>query len=153
MSRYRRIYSSPTACRPHRTWLCAGQAAAIGTAALALAACSSFGYGQAEKPVEPNVFPADYKPGLMAFLQNNAFGLVGAREAALSQPELKAFGTENRYVACLRVAGPDWRKDKMIVYFGGAINQFIDAGEQCNGAAYQPYPELPAMFAQLRSKR
>jgi hypothetical protein len=127
--------------------------AAIGMTALALAGCSSFGGGQADKPAEPNVFPADYKAGLIAFLQNNPFGLVGARDASLSAPELKAFGNDNRYVACLRVAGPDWRKDKMIVYFGGAINQFVDAGEQCNGAPYQPYPELPAMFALLRAKK
>jgi hypothetical protein len=132
-----------------RSW----RSAAAGLVALGLAGCSSFSFGQAEKPVEPNVFPADYKSGLMAFLQNNPFGLVGAREATLSAPEIKAFGTENRYVACLRVAGTDWRKEKMIVYFGGAINQFVDAGEQCAGAAYQPFPELPALFAQLRSKK
>lgn len=152
MSRYRRMFSSPTGCSPRATWPRAWRAAGIGTAMLALAGCSSFGFGQADKPVEPNVFPADYKADLMAFLQNNPFGLVGTREAALSPPELKAFGNENRYVACLRVAGADWRKEKMVVYFGGAINQFVDAGAQCNGAAYQPYPELPALFAQLRSK-
>jgi len=120
---------------------------------LALAGCSSFGGGQPDKPIDPNVFPADYKTGLISFLQNNPFGLVGARDASLSAPELKAFGNDSRYVACLQVAGTDWRKDKMIVYFGGAINQFVDAGEQCKGAAYQPYPELPAMFAVLRSKK
>jgi hypothetical protein len=155
MGRHTGIVRLPTARAPRRvhrraeTW----RTAAIGMAALTLAGCSSFGSGQADKPIEPNVFPADYKAGVMTFLQANPYGLVGAREAALSAPELKAFGNENRYVVCLRAVGPDWRKDKMVVYFGGAINQFIDAGEQCNGAAYQPYPELPAMFAQLRSKK
>jgi hypothetical protein len=153
MGRHIGIVRLTTACAPRRVHRHAEawRAAAIGMAALALAGCSSFGSSQPDKPVEPNVFPADYKTGLMTFLQTNPFGLVGAREAALSAPELKAFGNENRYVACMRVAGPDWRKDKMVVYFGGAINQFVDAGEQCNGAAYQPFPELPAMFAQLRS--
>ena len=133
-----------------RRWL----HAAVGLTALALAGCSSFGFGHSdEKPVDPNTFPADYKAGLMTFLQVNPYGLVGAREAALSAPELKAFGLENRYVVCLRAAGPDWQKEKMVVYFGGAINQFVDAGEQCKGAAYQPFPELPTMFAQLRSKK
>jgi hypothetical protein len=99
------------------------------------------------------LLPADYKAGLMTFLRTNPFNLVGAREAALSPPELKAFGNESRYVACLRVAGPDWRKEKMVVYYGGEINQFVDATEQCKSAAYQPFPELPAMFAQLRSKK
>jgi hypothetical protein len=155
MRRYRRPVTPSTARTPRSAWVHAQtwRTAAIGMTTLALAGCSSFGMGQPDKPDEPNVFPAEYKAGLIAFLQNSPFGLVGAREAALSPPELKAFGNESRYVACLRVAGPDWRKDKMIVYFGGAINQFVDAGEQCNAAAYQPYPELPAMFAQLRSKK
>src|SRR5215475_421917 len=120
---------------------------------LALAGCSSFSLGTDPPPVEPNIFPADYKSGLMTFLQTNPFNLVGAREASLSPPELKPFGNESRYVTCLQVAGPDWRKEKMVVYYGGAINQFVDATEQCKSAAYQPFPELPAMFAQLRSKK
>jgi hypothetical protein len=155
MGRHRSTHGPPVA------WSARGTActrslplAAVWLTALALAGCSSFGFGQSDpKPVDPNVFPADYKPGLIAFLQNNPFGLVGTREASLSAPELKPFGQENRYVACLRVAGPDWRKDKMVVYFGGAINQFVDAGDQCNSAAFQPFPELPALFATLRSKK
>ena len=136
-------------------WLQASRRHVAGAlVALVLAGCSSFGIGQSDPPpVDPNVFPADYKAGLMAFLRNNPFNLVGAREAALSPPELKPFGNESRYVACLRAAAPDWRKEKMIVYYGGVINQFIDATDQCQSAAYQPFPELPAMFAQLRSKK
>ncbi len=123
-------------------------------AALALAGCSSFGLGHSDPPpVDPNTFPADYKSSLLTFLRTDPFGLVGARDASLSAPELKPFGNESRYVTCLRVAGPNWQKQKMIVYYGGAINQFIDATEQCQSAAYQPFPELPAMFAQLRSKK
>ena len=129
-------------------------AAAVGMAALALAGCSSFGFGGGDqKPIEPNVFPADYRSGLMAFLQTNPSGLVGTREAALSPPELKPFGLESRYVACLRIAGTDGNKEKMVVYFGGEINQFIDAGPQCTGVAYQPFPELPALFATLRARK
>jgi len=155
MGRYRRVVTRSAARAPRCAWprTQARRAAAIGMMVLALAGCSSFGGGQPDKPIDPNVFPADYKTGLISFLQNNPFGLVGARDASLSAPELKAFGNDSRYVACLQVAGTDWRKDKMIVYFGGAINQFVDAGEQCKGAAYQPYPELPAMFAVLRSKK
>ena len=122
--------------------------------ALALGGCASFGLGQPDPPpVDPNILPADYRAGLMTVLRTNPFNLVGAREAALSPPELKPFGNESRYVACLRVAGPDWRKEKMIVYFGGAINQFVDATDLCKTAVYQPFPELPAMFAELRSKK
>jgi hypothetical protein len=133
-----------------RAW----SAAAVGLAALVLAGCSSFGLGQSDQPeVNPNLFPADYKAGLMTFLRTNPFNLVGTREATLSPPELKPFGNESRYVACLRVSAPDWRKEKMVVYYGGEINQFVDATELCKSAAYQPFPELPAMFAVLRSTK
>jgi len=141
----------PLAEPPRR---CGRRAAAGGLAALALAGCSSFGFGRSdEKPIDPNVFPSDFRSGLIAFLTNNPSGLVGTREAALSPPELKPFGQESRYVACLRVVGPNGDKEKMVVYFGGAINQFIDAGPQCGGAVYQPFPELPALFATLRSRK
>jgi len=133
-----------------RTW----PSVAVAFAALALAGCSSFGLGQSNQPEpDPNIFPADYKSSLMTFLQVNPYGLVGAREAALSPPELKPFGNENRYVACLSATAPDWHKERMVVYYAGAINQFVDATDLCKSAAYQPFPELPAMFAQLRSKK
>ena len=150
------MLGSPAARLLRRRWLRirSWSTVAVALAALTLAGCSSFGLGQSDPPqVDPNTFPADYKSGLMTFLQNSPFGLVGTREAALSPPELKPFGNESRYVACLRAAGPDWHKEKMVVYYGGAINQFVDAPEACKSATYQPFPELPAMFAQLRSKK
>jgi len=123
--------------------------------AAVLAGCSSFGFGQNEQPVvDPNLMPSNPKATVMSFLQTNPYGLVGAREASLSEPELRPFGTDNRYVACLRAVGPDWRKEKAIIFYGGAINQFVDATpEQCGKAAYQPFPELPALLKTLSSKK
>src|SRR5262249_59454510 len=93
---------------------------AVALVALALAGCSSFGLGQSDPPpIDPNTFPADFKSGVTAFLQANPYGLVGVREASLSAPELKPFGNESRYVACLRATGPNWHKEKMVVYYGG----------------------------------
>ncbi len=90
----------------------------------------------------------------MTFVQTNASGMVGATSAELSAPALRPFGSESRYVACLNAAGPDWRKQKMFVFYGGEINQFIDASEEaCKGAPFAPFPELPAMLAQIRSKQ
>ncbi len=146
------IQSRPSA-PPTRGGTAKAARAAVGLIllALALAGCASFGGGQKDqKPVDPNVFPADYKASVMAFLQNNPYGLVGVREAALSAPELKPFGTESRYVACLRATGPDWSKQKMIVFYGGTINQFVDAtSEACGTAAYQPFPEITTLLNQL----
>ena len=119
--------------------------------AATLAGCSSFGFGQNDpKPVEPNLFPSGYKASIMTLVQTDPYGLVGVREASLSAPVLKPFGTESRYVACVRAVGPDWRKEKAVIFFGGEINQFVDASpEQCGGAAYQPFPELPTLLKTL----
>lgn len=90
----------------------------------------------------------------MAFLQNDPSGLVGVRDAGLSAPELKPFGTESRYVACMRATGPDWSKQKMIVFYGGTINQFIDAtSEACGTAAYQPFPEIVTLLNRLNGSK
>jgi len=127
--------------------------------ALTLGGCSSFN-GPPPNGVDPNVFPANYKAQLMTFLQTNAVGMVGVTSAQLAPPTLKPFGSESRYVACLNAAGADdirrqnWHKEKMFVFYGGEINQFVDATDEgCKGAPYAPFPELPAMLAQLRSKQ
>ena len=53
----------------------------------------------------------------------------------------------------MRVNGPDWRKEKMLVFYSGGINQFIDAGDQCGAAAYQPFPELVTEISELKGKK
>jgi hypothetical protein len=117
----------------------------------ALAHCSSFNPGPPR--VDPNVFPANYNATVLTSLQTNPYGFVGAISADLSPPVLKPFGTDSRYVVCLRAAGPNWRKEKMVVFYGGEINQFVDATEEaCKDAVYAPLPELPAMLATLKSK-
>ena len=125
---------------------------------LALAGCSSFNPPPANA-VDPNLSPANYKGMILTFLQTNAAGIAGAVSAELSPAMLRPFGTENRYVACLNAAGTDFRKQpwhwqKMFVFYGGEITQFVDATDEgCKGAAFAPFPELLAMLAQLRSKQ
>jgi hypothetical protein len=117
--------------------------------ATALAGCSSVS-PPAANAVDPNIYPANYKASLMAFLQQNPYGMVGAISVELSPPALKPLGSDSRYVACLRAAGANWRKEKMIVFYGGDINQFVDATEEgCRGAVYQPFQELSAMLSAL----
>ncbi|HUI94311.1 MAG TPA: hypothetical protein VLX44_01035 [Xanthobacteraceae bacterium] len=128
--------------------------AAAALLAIALSGCASFGGQKDAKQVDPNIMPADYKGSVMAFLQNNPYDLVGVRAAELATPELRPFGTESRYVVCLRAAGPDWRKEKVFIYYGGTINQFIDATpETCGTAAYQAFPEITTLMNQLRGNK
>ena len=119
---------------------------------LALAGCASF--RSDPPPVDPNVLPADYKTRIMTFIQTDPYILVGTREAMLAPPVLVPFGTESRYISCLRAIGADFRKEKVVIFFGGEINQFVDATPpQCDKAAYQPFPELPGLLNTLAGKR
>jgi hypothetical protein len=120
----------------------------------ALAGCASFGSHSDPPPVDPNIYPADYKAIVMTFIQTDPYLLVGTQDAALSPPALQPVGTESRYFSCLRLSGPKIQKEKLIVFFSGKINQFVDAtADQCHTAAYQPYPELPALLAKLSGSK
>ena len=120
----------------------------------AAAGCSDFSlWGKPDKPVDPNVYPENYKKDVLAYVKTHPAELLNAREASISTPALKQFGTQSRYFACLRVNGPDWRKEKMLVFYSGGINQLIDAGDQCGAAAYQPFPELVTEISELKGKK
>jgi hypothetical protein len=108
---------------------------------LILAGCSEF--GKPEPGPDPNIFPANYKADLTAYLRRNPDFLVGITAASISAPVLTQFGLQSRYVVCLRLDGPNGRKEKIAIFFAAMINQLVDAtAEQCRAAAYQPFPEL-----------
>jgi hypothetical protein len=124
------------------------------TLAGAIAGCSELGFGtQPEKRVDANKFPENYKKDLLTYVQAHPADFVNAREASLSAPALTQFGTESRYFVCLRATAPDWRKDKMVIFFAGRMNQFVDADEHCGAAQYQPFPELVTELSHLDKKK
>ncbi|HEX4557518.1 MAG TPA: hypothetical protein VH249_26260 [Xanthobacteraceae bacterium] len=126
--------------------------AGLAVIAGALAACSSL--APEPQAQNPNLVPDNYKALLLTRLQTDPYSLVGGREAFVSAPTLKAFGTESRYVVCLRVVAPDMRKEKLVVFFAGEINQFVDAASgDCAAAAYQPFPEMTAALARFGGKK
>jgi hypothetical protein len=120
--------------------------AAVLLAALTVTACSDFKLGQQDQKTDPNLYPANYKTDLVAYIRTNQVDLLSARSFYVSSPALKQFDLSSRYFVCLRADGQDWRKEKFVVFFSGVINQFVDAtSEQCSAAAYQPFPELLAV--------
>ena len=121
----------------------------------AAAGCSDFSlWGKPDKPVDPNVYPENYKKDVLAYLKAHPAEMLNVREASISAPALRQFGSESRFFACLRVSGLDWRKDKTVIFYSGGINQFIDAeGDQCGAAPYQPFPELVAQITQMKGKK
>jgi hypothetical protein len=118
----------------------------VAAVAVALAACSS----DKKVPEEnPNVFPADYKGEILTTMTTSLDDPTNIRNAYVSEPVLRAVGREERYVVCVR---SDTRnayreytgaKDRIAIFYGGHINQLIEATkEQCGSAAYKPFPEL-----------
>ena len=80
--------------------------------------------------------------------------MLDAREAFVSAPGIKQFGSENRYFVCLRAEGNDWRKEKFVVFHAGKVNQLIDAiEEQCDPAGYESFPELLPELNKPRQKK
>src|SRR5882757_5208413 len=102
-------------------------ASAWALVAVVLAGCSELGGRRKDAAPEPNVLPTDYRDQLLIFLKTylgSAAGII--RDASISEPALKPFGSESRYVVCVRYNDGDGNHEKMAVYFSGSINQFID---------------------------
>ena len=119
----------------------------ISVAALAIAACTS----STSKPVQenPNVFPATYKEEILNTMTTSLEDPTNVRDAFISEPVLRVISKEERYTVCVhsnsRNANRDYMgsKDRIAIFYGGSLNQLIDATkEQCGNAAYKPFPEL-----------
>jgi hypothetical protein len=119
-------------------------------AVLALGGCSggpSFGgpkRAQAPIMVDPNLYPANYRAQIAAMLQTLLTNRADFN-ALIAPPALKpvADSTNLHYVVCLQFNGAEGPKTKAVIYLGGTPTQYVDATPaQCDGAPYQPFPEL-----------
>jgi hypothetical protein len=99
-----------------------------------------------------NVYPANYKGDLLAYLRTYLNSPEHVRGAAVAPPQLKTVGPGQRYIACVRYNARDSDgkymgvKDGAAVYVSGRLDQFLDqpkmTREICKDAAYAPFPEL-----------
>jgi hypothetical protein len=117
--------------------------------AMALAACSSSDYLGKPKEVDPNIFPTGYKKEITDTLTNLLEDPTNVRDAYISEPVLSPAGKEQRYTVCIRSNSRNasrqytGAKDRIAYFYGGHLNQLIDATkEQCGSAIYKPFPEL-----------
>jgi len=111
----------------------------------ALAACTS----SKEVPVDPNLFPTDYKKEILDLLANSLIDPTNIRDAAITDPTLTQVDKEQRYVVCLRYTPRDAARqytgatERIGYFYGGHLNQLVEASRgQCSKAAYKPFPEL-----------
>ncbi len=114
-------------------------------AALALAGCSALGT-KADAPLpDPNTYPANYRADIVTFLRLSLNDRAMFRGAMIAQPVLKPIGDAQRYMVCVQLNGHGQVLNKVAIYVGGRIQQFVDSSpDQCGDAAYQPFKELVA---------
>ena len=112
-------------------------------AGAALVGCSLFDPKKEEVKIDPNLFPVDYRAKIVTILKIQLRDRSAYVGALISPPTLKPFGADNRYVVCVRIVNGGKPGEKMAVFFGGELNQFVDAESAvCAGAAYEPFREL-----------
>jgi hypothetical protein len=112
-------------------------------ASVAIAGCS-----RAPKPAaDANVMPTDYRNEIATYLGQVVTDRADFRNSLIGAPVLKQVGAGEHYIVCVQLNGRNQHKDKVAIYFGGNINQFVDATPgQCADAAYQPFKELAALL-------
>jgi hypothetical protein len=112
-------------------------------ASLAVAGCSN-----TPKPAavtDPNVLPTDYRNQIATYLAQIVTDRADFRNALIGSPVLRPVGASEHYIVCVQFNGHNQRKDKVVIYLGPNINQYVDASPgQCGDAAYQPFTELAA---------
>jgi len=117
-------------------------------ATLALAGCSGFGGSKAaDTPLpDPNTYPANSRADIVAFLRMSLTDRSMFRGAMIAQPVLKPIGDSQRYMVCVQLNSHGQMLNKVAIYVGGRVQQFVDsAPDECADAAYAPFKELAAV--------
>lgn len=110
------------------------------------AGCSSSGKKTPEVVIQTNVYPAGYRNQVATLLMTTLRDPADFRTAQISAPALKQVGDNQHYIVCVLLTGHPPRREKVAIYLGSSITQFIDAQPgQCADAAYQPFTELQHM--------
>ena len=114
------------------------------TLAIVVAGCSLNTKKPQAPTVDPNLYPQNYRRDVAIFLAQQLLDRADFRGARVAQPVLKPVGGESpRYVVCLVFSGHSEIKNKMAIFLGGEITQFVDSTpQQCGDAVYQPFTEL-----------
>jgi hypothetical protein len=96
-----------------------------------------------------NILPADYKRDILAAMHAYLNDPTGIRDAAISEPVLKAVGNLQRYVVYVRFdakkRGNEYAGVKEIaaVFLVGRFDHFVEKPqEQCAGLNLASFPEL-----------
>jgi len=95
-----------------------------------------------------NVFPANYKVEIIAYLRTYLNDPTGIRDAFVAEPVRRSVESGDRFVVCLRFTPKKdsglrpIARDNLVVFVSGKLDRMTPAREECKTAAYQPFPEL-----------
>ena len=99
-----------------------------------------------------NVYPAEYKRDLLAFMRTYLNDPSRIRGASASKPELKSVGQGERFVTCVRyrerkdggALGPP--RDGAATFVSAKLDRFFDTAVEvkalCKDAEFEPFPEM-----------
>lgn len=113
---------------------------------------------------EQNIYPANYRAEIVAFVHSYLNNPGGIRGAAITKPQIKRVPGDpgDRYVVCIRYnarksdGGYAGMTDTAATFRAGKFERFIDpmrgdlqrqvaaraVQDVCKDAAYEPFPEL-----------
>ena len=127
----------------------------LAAVALTAAGCSGFGGSKDKQQPAPdsNAFPDTYRAQLTGFIRQSLTDRADYRGALIAPPMLKPVGDNPHYVVCVQFNGRGQIKNKVAIFLGGQMTQFIDSTPaQCADAAYQPFKELEGAVPSSREE-
>jgi hypothetical protein len=103
------------------------------------------------KPLEPGLYPKDYKTEVVNFLRSSLTTRV--KDAFIAEPVLKTLDKIPQYITCVRYTLWDNKNQsigneaKLAVFLGGRLMQFLPEDPKlCAGLNYQRFPEIETMM-------
>lgn len=103
----------------------------------------------ADRGIENQPYPTNYRPELLAFLRTYLNDPRGVRDAAIAQPAQSKVGGRLRYVTCLRYSTRKADgtytppKERAVLYIDGRLDRMIEEVDDiCAGSTYAAFPEM-----------
>ncbi|MEH2512997.1 hypothetical protein V1291_004351 [Nitrobacteraceae bacterium AZCC 1564] len=122
--------------------------------AAALAGCAWAGGNDglsytADRGIENQPYPTNYRSELLAFLRTYINDPRGVRDAGVAEPVQRKVGGRLRYVTCLRYSTRKTDgaytppKERAVLFIDGRLDRMIEEVDDiCTGATYAAFPEM-----------
>jgi hypothetical protein len=117
----------------------------------ALAGCSAvLDLLQPKEKPGPNAYPAAYRTELLDYLKNNPRAITTVREAYISAPSMKPFGSESRYFVCVKAGDDQEQVEKIAFLSAGKVIQLPMRASNVRPFFISPSPSSPQCLPRQR---